>query len=284
MADTIIDAHEHAWTYDNDIQWKSQNSPSGCEHMVYTVDDVLTRMDENDVDKATLVATPIHGRGSPYVMRCLNAYPSIFYGVVLLDYFADDIEERVYEAFEHENLLGVRFGAIQEYGTLWQSRDDTADWITSDELGPFWEAIESQADPQVQVLLRPGQLEDLESVISAHPSVTFVIDHLAWPDTDSSTEGGPYTALSTISEHSNAYMKISQTPSSDPYPFEDIHEYVRYALEQFGSNRLLWGSDHIYHFTETTYWESLHFLEEVPSVSKSDIRDLRYRTFRSIAP
>jgi L-fuconolactonase len=284
MANTIIDAHGHTWTYQDDLLWKSQNTPGGCEYMVYTAEDVLARMDEYDIDRTTLVATPIHGRGSPYVRRCLEAYPDTFYGVVLLDYFADDIDDQVREAFEYGNLLGVRLGARQEYGTLWQHPDDTADWITSERLTPFWEAIESYEDPQVQVLLRPRQLEDLESIITAHPDVTFVLDHLAWPYKDSSTEEGPYTTLSTISEHSNAYIKVAHTPSNEPYPFEDIHEYVRYALEQFGSDRMLWGSDYIYHFDTTTYWESLHFLEEVPSISRGDLRDIRHRTFESIAP
>jgi hypothetical protein len=55
---------------------------------------------------------------------------------VLLDYFADDIAGRVHGASEHDNLLGSRFGVFQEYGTLWQNRDDTADWITSEDLDP----------------------------------------------------------------------------------------------------------------------------------------------------
>lgn len=283
MTGMIIDAHEHAWTYEDELLWESQNTPSGCEYMVYTVEDVLARMDEHDIDRTTLIATPIHGRGSPYTRHCLEAYPDTFYGVTLLDYFADDIAERVHKAFEYENHLGFRFGAFQQYGTLWGNRDDTADWITSEGLLPFWEALESHDDPQLQVLLRPGQLTDLESVVATHPDVTFVIDHLAWPGREHKVEGEKYSRLASISEYSNVYMKITQTASNEPYPFPDIHKYVRYALEQFGSDRLLWGSDYIYHFTETTFWESLHFLEKVPSLSTGDLRDLRYRTFESIA-
>jgi L-fuconolactonase len=162
-------------------------------------------------------------------------------------------------------------------------RNDAADWITSENLDSFWEAIESQTDPQVQVILRPRQLEYLESIVASHPDVTFVIDHLAWPYVDSSIKDAPYTLLSSIAEHSNAYMKVARTPSIEPYPFKDIHEYIRYALDQFGSDRLLWGTDHIYHFSDTTYWECLHFLEEVPCVSRADLKDMRYRTFESIA-
>jgi hypothetical protein len=71
--------------------------------------------------------------------------------------------------------------------------------------------------------------------------------------------------------------------SNEPFPFPGVHDHVRYVLEKYGSGRLLWGADHIYHFTGTTFWETLHFLEEVPSVSTEDLRDLRYRTFKSIA-
>lgn len=285
MSGRVIDSHEHAWTLPNEYDWKSENTPPGVSMMVYTVEDVLADMEEHGINQTTLVATPIHGRGSPYTRECLQEYPERFYGIILLDYFADDVEDRVHDALEQKNLLGVRLGAFLEYDSLWEEPNEEANWITNDGLADFWEALETHDSPQVQILLHPNQFDQAQEVIADHPEVTFVLDHLGWPTPgDHRARGDRYTKLADISEHSNAHVKVSHTPSIDPYPFHDIHEYVRYLVEQFGTDRLVWGSDYVYHFKETTYWESLHFLDELSFLSETDRRRLRYRTFESLLP
>jgi L-fuconolactonase len=285
MSGRVIDSHEHAWTFPNEYDWKSENTPPGVSMMVYTVEDVLADMEEHGINQTTLVATPIHGRGSPYTRECLREYPERFYGIILLDYFADDVEDRVHDALEQENLLGVRLGAFLEYDSLWEEPNEEANWITNDGLADFWEALETHDSPQVQILLHPEQFDQAEEVIADHPEIMFVLDHLGWPTPgDHRARGDRYTKLADISEHSNAHVKMSHTPSIDPYPFHDIHEYVRYLVEQFGTDRLVWGSDYVYHFKETTYWESLHFLDELSFLSETDRRRLRHRTFESLLP
>jgi len=273
MADRLVDAHTHAWTTAEAMAWETEG-PRGAERIVYSVENVREDMTRLDAERACLVATPIHGTGSPYTRQCLREYPDEFYGILWLDYLADDIGHQVEEAFELDGVLGFRFYATGE-----------GDWIASDDLDPFWSAIEAQTAPQVQFLLTPELLETAESVVASHPEVTFVFDHIAQPTPGvHDVESPPYNALADIANHSNAYVKITHTSSEDVYPFEDLYPYFRFLLDQFGSGRLLWGSDFIYHFKQATPWETLHFLDEVPFLSASDRRDLRYRTFESMLP
>jgi L-fuconolactonase len=279
----LVDAHEHAWTTPDRHPWVSDLTPFGVEEMVYTAEDLRQDMDALGVDRTVLIAPPVHGRGSPYTRECLREHPDAFDGVVLLDYFADDVRERVDEALALENLVGFRFGAVMEWGTMWEHRTPAADWITSPDLAPFWEAIERHDAPQVHLLLEAGQLDQVESVVAAHPGVTFVLDHLAWPvPGEHPADEAPYDRLESIAGHSNAYAKVTATPSEEPYPFEDVHDHVRNLLEWFGSDRLLWGSDWVYHFKQATPWETVHFVEALPFTSRGDVRDLRYRTYESL--
>lgn len=285
MSETMIDSHEHAWTAPEEYLWQSENTPPGVSMMVYTAEDVLANMEEHGVNQTSLIAPPIHERGSPYTRERLQTYPDRFYGIILLDYFSDDITAQVHDALDQENLLGFRFGACFEYDSLWEDRMNDADWITDEGLSEFWTAIEAHNAPQVQIMLEPEQFGQAEELIASHPNVTFVLDHVGWPTPGKHRpRGGKYVVLEDISEYSNAYLKITQTPSLDPYPFYDIHEYIRYLVEQFRTDRLMWGSDHIYHFTETTYWESMHFLDELPFLTETDRCRLRYRTFESLLP
>jgi predicted TIM-barrel fold metal-dependent hydrolase len=281
----LVNAHDHAWTTPDRYPWVSDLTPFGVEQMVYDVDDIRADMDEHGIDRTVLIAAPIHGRGSPYTRECLRAYPDDFSGIVLLDYFADDVAERIDDVLSRENLLGVRFGAVMEWGSMWEDRNPGADWITSPDLDPFWEAIESHDAPQVQMLLEAGQLDQAEALIADHPGVNFVLDHLAWPvPGEHPPDEMPYARLESIAQHGNAYVKVTQTPSEEPYPFEDVHGHVRNLFEWFGSDHLLWGTDWVYHFKEATPWEAVHFVEELPFVSGGDLRDIRYRTYESMLP
>lgn len=278
---TVVDSHEHAWS--EEYPWVSDLTPPGIEKMVYTAEDLLGDMETLGIDRTALVATPIHGRGSPYTLDCLERYPEKFYGVVLLDYFADDVADRVDAVFEYDNVLGVRFGAVMEYGTMWEERTAEAEWITDPGLDPFWNAIERQDEPQVQILLEATQLDQAVAVAGDHPDVTFVIDHLGWPTPDEHPpDEAPFDQFGELAEYDNAYVKITHTPSLEPYPFEDVHDHVRALLDHFGSDRLTWGSDQIYHFKEATPWESLHFLDGLDFLSPGDRRDLLSRTFDSL--
>lgn len=273
MTVRLIDSHTHAWTAPEEIAWES-DGPSGAERIVYTVENVREDMAAMGADQACLVATPIHGMGSPYTRACLREHPEELYGVLWLDYVADDIGTQVEDAFALDNVLGVRFYA---------SGDD--DWVGSDDLDPFWTALEAQTAPQVQMLLTPSVLETAESVVDEHPDVTFVFDHIAQPNPGvHDVDESPYDTMTNIAAHSNAYVKVTHTSSEAAYPFEDLYPYLRYLLEQFGSDRLLWGSDFIYHFKQATPRETLHFLEDMPFLSTGDRRDLRYRTFESLLP
>ena len=281
----VVNTHEHAWTTPDEYEWVSDLTPFGVRQLVYDIDNVRQDMEDLGIDQTVLIASPIHGRGSPYTLECLRRYPEDFYGILLLDYFADDIASQVDDVLGRENVLGFRFGAVMKWGTMWQERTPEASWITDPELSDFWDAIKRYDAPQVQFLLEPTQLGAVEQLASAHPEVNFVLDHLAWPDpAEHPPDAAPYTDLQAIAEYPNTYVKLTRTPSLAPYPFSDVHDHIRNLFEWFGSGRLLWGTDWVYHFKKATPWETMHFLDELSFLSRRDIRDIQYRTFESMLP
>ena len=272
MTDRIIDAHTHAWTNAHELPWET-DGPSGADTIVYTAENVREDMELLDADRACLVATPIHGPGSPYTRRCVVEDPDTFYGILWIDYEAPDVATQVEEALEIENVLGFRFYV-----------DEAGDPLTAD-LDAFWSALASFDAPQVHFLLRPAVLDAAASVVADHPEVTFVFDHIAQPTPgEHAVDESPYARMAEIAEHDNAYVKVTHTSSQDVFPFADIYPYIEFLLENYGAERLLWGSDFIYHFKQATPWETLHFLDEVPVLSTTERRQLCYRTFESMLP
>jgi len=75
-------------------------------------------------------------------------------------------------------------------------------------------------------------------------------------------------------------VKISEIAhlSNDQYPYEDAFDHIRWFLDAFGRERVLWGSDfpNVSHpeFGGMTYEETRSWLAEVPFLSDIDRRYL----------
>lgn len=190
--------------------------------MVYTVENYREDLGTLGVDEAVLVATPIHGNESPYTLDCLRTYPDTFHGIVLLDYGAEDVANQIAEAMALENVIGV--GLMHD--ELYEANPD------------LWSAL-AEHNGQVQFLVDPPALSEIEPLAADHPGVQFVVDHLGMASgvDDQAPGDAPYATMADLSAHSNVMVKLTHTPSAGPYPFEDIHEHVRFLLEAFGSDR-----------------------------------------------
>jgi predicted TIM-barrel fold metal-dependent hydrolase len=51
--------------------------------------------------------------------------------------------------------------------------------------------------------------------------------------------------LNALAKHPNVVVNVSSAPcfSNEPYPFRDLHSYVRRIYDAFGPRRMLWGAD-----------------------------------------
>jgi predicted TIM-barrel fold metal-dependent hydrolase len=58
-----------------------------------------------------------------------------------------------------------------------------------------------------------------------------------------------------------------------------MHDHVRWFLDQFGRERVVWGSDFPNVSDAATYEESLAWLEHVDGLSTADRKWLRGRAF-----
>lgn len=231
--ETAVDAHAHVWAPEETYEWVDPVLPAGAERLVYTVENYREDMAALDVDRAVLVATPIHGPGSPYTLACLDRYPDTFRGIVTVDTEADSdaLAAQTRGLLAHEGVAGVRLGADEI------EQPDT-----------FWDAV-GDAEGQVQYLVPPERLPAVESVVAARPEVTFVLDHMGLRDLRGYAPGEPpYARMADLGTHPNVYAKVTFGPSGERYPFTDLEPIVEFLLDAFGSDRLLWGSNWVYLF------------------------------------
>ncbi|MFB6136199.1 MAG: amidohydrolase [Halobacteriaceae archaeon] len=285
----LVDSHTHAWGADTDeLPWQADVLPPGWEG-AYTHADLVADMDRVGVDEAVVVTTPLYGRGrraNEYTMRAVEAHPDRLYGVGVMDFFPNDPEgaaETLRRVAGHPRMLGVRMHAAMAYATIPDAVDRSADWIRDERLDPVWAAA-ADADARVFVFPKAQQLDHVAAVADAHPDVTLVVDHMAWPDETTAPDEAPWTEFEAVAERDNVYVKVSSLPRSadEPWPYPDLHGYVRNLLEWFGPERLLLGSDYPWMDSWGSYEDCLNWVDAADFLSGRDRAYLSYRTFETL--
>ena len=282
----FVDTHTHAWGVDTDeLPWQAEVLPPEWEGS-YTHTDLVADMDALGVDESVIVTTPLYGRGrraNEYTMRAIEAHPGRLYGVGLVDFYADDARAAVRRATGHDRMLGVRMHAPFTYAEIPTELDPDADWIADSALDPVWDELDRQ-DAAMFVFPKARQLSLVADLAERHPTAPIVVDHMAWPDEDTDPDESPWTDFQRVAEHDNTYVKVSSLPrsASEPWPYPDLHGYVRNLLEWFGPERLMLGSDYPWMDSWGSYERCLPWIEEIEFLSGRDLEYLSHRTFEPL--
>lgn len=278
-----IDTHVHAWGADSKTHpWYEPILPPGWSGP-YTHDDLITDMNRADVDESVVVTTPLYGRGrdaNDYTLESIAGHPDRLHGVGLVDFFADDVRDRLGTVLDHDRMIGVRMHAALKYDDAPTELDRTGEWILDDALAPVWEEM-AALDACLFVFPKAQQLGLVGRLADAHPDVTFVVDHMAWPDETTTPDTAPWTDFETLATSDNVYVKVSSLPrsSGEGWPYRDLWDYVRNLVEWFGADRLMLGSDYPWMDDWATYEQCLDWVAEARFLSHRDQRYLRSRTF-----
>ena len=139
-----------------------------------------------------------------------------------------NVRARLRRVVGHDRMLGVRMHACLEYADCPTELDRTADWILDDELAPVWDEAGS-LDTSVFVFPKADQLSMVEELVAAHPRLSLVVDHMAFPDETTAPAESPWDAFETLTDYDDVAAKVSSVPrsSDQEWPYEDVHSYLR---------------------------------------------------------
>ena len=94
--------------------------------------------------------------------------------------------------------------------------------------------------------VRPDQIDKAIALADLAPSVQFVLDHCGVPTIKDRAERPWAEKIAEIAKRPNVAVKISGVVAyADPaaWSVDDIRPYVEHAIESFGWDRVVWGSD-----------------------------------------
>ena len=224
----IVDAHVHIW---------ATGTPNPPHRQVGELsgEALLREMDEAGIDAAVIQPPAWDATSNEVAVEAARRHPGRF---AVLGWFALDgpaNRSLIGGWTKRPGMLGLRFTFPQPHQEAWLS-DGTLDWL--------WPAAEQAGLP---VALAAGNFLPLVAGIAErHPGLRLLIDHLGMPlrkkDADALVNLADLVALA---RHPNVALKASAAPgaSSEPYPYRNLHDYLRAVYDAFGPSRMFWGTD-----------------------------------------
>ena len=250
----IVDAQVHIWAADTpERPWPAAGHSYAHRHVPLGHDELLREMDAAGVSRVVIVPPSWEGDRNDLALQAARLHPERFavMGRLQLHPVAPD----VLAAWRAQaGMLGLRFTAGRESAWL---TDGSAEWV--------WEGAQRHGLPVM--VSCPGLLPVIDTIAVRYPGLRLVIDHLALRRTRDDAAFADIPLLCTLAKRPNVAAKMSATPafSSQPYPYRNIHPYLRQVFDAFGPLRTFWGTDLTrlacsYRQAVTMFTEELAFL------------------------
>jgi L-fuconolactonase len=238
VAPPTVDAHHHFWDPGpDDYPWMT--AELAAIRRRFGPDDLEPILAGAGIDRTILVQT----QSSLDETRDFLATASrsdVIAGVVgWVDLTDPSVAEEIaglLDGHGGSHLVGIRHQVHDEPDPDWLLRADVNRGI----------AAVGAAGLAYDLLVRPRELPAALASARAHPDRTFVIDHLAKPEIRSGELEPWLSRLRPFRELGNVACKLSGLVTEADWvgwTADDLRSYVDAALEIFGPDRLMFGSD-----------------------------------------
>ena len=267
----VTDVHVHIYEADTPARpWPHEPGRSGApsEHPNgFSAEEMLGKMGAVGVDRAVIVPPVWAGEDNTPGLAAAARYPGRFAVMGRFDPYAPGAADRLERWLEQPAMIGIRMS-----GRWGASPMQARDALEDPSLEWYWAACERLGIPIA--ILAGHAVSMLAPIAQRHPDLRLLVDH-------SGTRGGNTTAealaglddLVALARYPRVYVKAGGLPnvSSRPYPFQDVHSYVRGILDAFGARRMVWEADITQLGTKNTYAECLRLWQEgLPFLTDED--------------
>jgi L-fuconolactonase len=233
----LVDTHQHFWNPGRSPQpWMT------AEHAViartFEPPDLEPLLVECGVGRTVLVQSAASDEDTDYMFEVAEgvAWVGAIVGWCRLDDPAA-ARRRLDELQAHPKLRGIRHLIHQESDPHWILKPAVADGLA---------LLEER-----QLLLElpavyPNHLDDVPTIAGRHPGLTIVIDHLGKPPLGTEEMARWEELLRAAAEQPNVHAKVSglnTATANRHWAADDLQPAVDVALDAFGVERLVYGSD-----------------------------------------
>ena len=251
----MIDSHQHFWQVGRfDYPWMTPDL--GVLYRDYLPADLAPILRSNGVEKAVLVQASNSVAESRWLLN-LAGENSFVAGVVgWVDLTSVDVDAQLDELSTYPKFKGVRH--------LVESEPDD-DWLVQPAVLSGLRRLATYG-LSYDLLVHTRHLKYVPQVAERCPDLALVIDHLAKPPIAKNEIKEWSQALKPLASYLNIHCKMSGLVTEakwTSWQINDLRPYVEFALESFGVDRLMFGSDYPVCLLAASYNRVLESFQEI---------------------
>ncbi len=235
MTTGIVDSHQHFWQVGRfDYPWMNREvEVLYRDYLPSALEPTLRRC---GLERTILVQASNSLEETRWLLRLADQYPFIGGVVGWVDLSGREVGRQLDEFIAHPKFKGVRHLVESE---------PADDWLIQENVLAGLRRLTS-AGVSYDLLVHARHLKHVRTVAESCPALSLVVDHLAKPP----IEDGDISDWARELKEVAAYPKISCKLSGlvteanlTAWRTEDLRPVVQTALEYFGPQRLMFGSD-----------------------------------------
>ena len=232
-----IDTHQHFWNMSKtDYPWLIP--AYGPIYANFYPRDLEPQLKAAGIDQTVLVQSMDSYEDTAAMLTQAEDFDwigAVVGWVPLLDH---DAERKALDRYsKHPKFRGIRH-------LIHEEKDP--DWVVQPKV---IEGLKILADYGMSfdvVAVFPNHLKHVPTLAEKVPNLTLIIDHLAKPPIKDKQMGAWADQMAAAAQYPNVYAKVSGLNTAADWAnwsAADLKPYIDFAIEKFGAERLMFGSD-----------------------------------------
>ena len=229
----MIDTHHHFWHYDARRHGWIPDEMNVIRRD-WTPADLRPHLEQHGISGVVSIEAGTSEDETRFLLEHANAHDFIVGVVGWVDLTADDAGERL-DVFRDDPLFVGTRHVVQAMPDGFLRRDDFNSGM----------AALAERELAYDLLIFGRQLTETIGFVDRHPTARFVLDHLAKPRVDAGEMEPWATHLAELAKRDHVTCKISGgiTEADLAWTPDSLRPYLDAALDAFGPNRLMFGSN-----------------------------------------
>ncbi len=244
----IIDSHQHFWVYDPHLYDWIDDSMEVLKRD-FLPHDLKLIFKQKNVDGCIAVQARTDSQEIDFLLQISNEHQFVKGVVGWLDFQHKNFEEKLEFYSSQTNLKGLRHVVQAEPIGFLDDKKFRSGLALLEEHAMVYD-----------ILIFPPQLEESIRLVRDFPNQIFVLDHIAKPYIKSGEIKKWEKDIKTLAQYDNVYCKLSGLVTEanwNHWTINDLRPYLDVIIRNFGTHRLLYGSDWPVCLLAATYHEVL---------------------------
>ena len=259
-----IDAHQHFWRYNADEYGWIDDSMAGLQRD-FLPEDLKREMEVAGFDGAVAVQARQTLEETRWLLKLAASSTHVLGVVGWVDLRSPSVRSQLAEFAGSPKFLGVRH--------IVQSESDDRFLLQPEFLRGI--AALEEFDLTYDILIYPRHLPVAAEFVKRFPRQRFVLDHVAKPLIKSGSLRPWQSGIRELAQNTNVFCKLSGLITEADWKnwkSSDFEPYLDVALESFGRDRLMIGSDWPVCTVAGSYSETMGIVVEYLGKYREEVR------------